>query len=260
MNRVTPRVTSLLLACVVGALLSCSVAAVGQDQEDTKQQVQNREAAMPSPEALARKERSTRQLQAEGVPMIAHLPVIEDSKEAIARSKEEIVHRTVAIALAAVKAEGVEQALMDSLVKHYNAAGFFSPEEAVFIKNPHPDERDKVKFSWRYEDLWVLLWSLGYVDHLERPEAICDVSKAVGFIKNRDTAQLIADAKLRPLSEILDQSDLIYRYHWAVVNARLKGQPTPANLEAGVVMERAYALNWLIGYMGQAWDHISTDT
>jgi len=70
----------------------------------------------------------------------------------------------------------------------------------------------------------------------------------------------IQDANLRPIGEILDEADLIYRYHWAVKNARSKGEPPPANLDKGVVLERHHALNWLIGYMDQEWDDISTDT
>jgi hypothetical protein len=79
-------------------------------------------------------------------------------------------------------------------------------------------------------------------------------------LSSRTTQQFIADAKLRDFSQILDQADLIYRYHWAVVDARVKQKPAPAGLEKGVVMERHYALNWLIGYMNQAWDDVSTDT
>lgn len=79
-------------------------------------------------------------------------------------------------------------------------------------------------------------------------------------MRDRDTEQFIKDAKLRPLNEILDQADLIYRYHWGVVNARLKKTKAPANLQGGVVKERHYMLNWLIGYQDQKWDEISTDT
>ncbi len=104
------------------------------------------------------------------------------------------------------------------------------------------------------------MWSLGYVEKLERPEGTCDVAKAVSFLRDRDTAQFIKDAKLRPLSEILDQADIIYRYHWAVVSARLKHQEAPVKLEGGVVQERHYILNWLVGYLDQEWDDVSTDT
>jgi hypothetical protein len=79
-------------------------------------------------------------------------------------------------------------------------------------------------------------------------------------MKERSTAQFIAEAKLRPFAQVLDQADLIYRYHWAVVDARIKNKPSPAGLEPGVVQERHHALNWLLGYMHQDWDEVSTDT
>ena len=106
----------------------------------------------------------------------------------------------------------------------------------------------------------MLLWALGYIDLLDRLESACDAAKAVSFLRDRDTAQFLKDAKLRPIAEILDQADLIYRYNWAVVNARIKNRELPGKLDAGVVQERHYVLNWLIGYMGQEWDEISTDT
>ena len=72
------------------------------------------------------------------------------------------------------------------------------------------------------------------------------------------TSQVIQDSELRPIADILDQADLIYRYHWAVRNARLKGQPTPAALNPDVTQERHHALNWLI--MAEAWDDVPIDT
>ncbi|QIF06219.1 DUF4272 domain-containing protein [Roseimicrobium sp. ORNL1] len=231
-----------------------------QTAEERKEKIQQREATTPSKEAAERKTRSLDRLKKEGVPILDSLPVIEDSQEAKTRTKEEIAQRAIAVCLTAVKGEGVEQKVIDSLVTKFGAEKFFTPEEAAFIKDPSPAREDSIKFSWRYECLWVLLWSLGYVDNLERPEGICDVPKAVSFLKDRDTAQFIKDAKLRPLNELLDEADLIYRYHWAVTSARLKNQEAPAKLEGGVVQERHYVLNWLIGYMDQAWDDISTDT
>lgn len=228
--------------------------------EERKAMIKEREAAEPSKEAKERKQRSIDQLKKEGVPVIEHLPVIEDSAEAKKRTTEEIAQRTIAVILAAVKGEGLDQETVDSLVKKYGAEKFFTPEEAAFIKSAPPTQQDRIKFSWRYECAWVLLWSLGYVESLPKPEGICDVPKLVGIIKDRDTAQFIKEAKLRPLDQILDQADLIYRYHWATTDARVKGQPAPAQLEGGVVQERHHALNWLIGYMDQAWDDISTDT
>ncbi|MBI5775505.1 MAG: DUF4272 domain-containing protein [Verrucomicrobia bacterium] len=233
---------------------------MSQTNEERRKKIQKPEHAQPSKEALERKARSIARLNGEGVLVIEHLPVIEDSKNTKTRTVDEIAKRAIAVCLTAVKGEGVGQATIDSLVKKYGANKFFSPKEAAFINNPNPTQQERIQFSWRYECYWALLWALGYVDTLERPEGVCDVAKAVRFLRDRDTAQFLKDAKLRPIATILDEADLIYRYHWAVVDARLKNKEAPAKLEGGVVQERHYALNWLIGYCGQDWDDISTDT
>jgi len=74
------------------------------------------------------------------------------------------------------------------------------------------------------------------------------------------TVEWLALARLRPAEEIYDANEGIYQMHWAVRDARLNDKPVPNGYDAGVVQERHYALNWLIGYSGQDWDDVSTDT
>jgi hypothetical protein len=248
------------LLLVFGLAAIVPVAAVSQTTEERKAKIQEQERKEPSKEAAERKAKSIARLKKEGVPTTDHLPVIQNSKEAKSRTAEQIAQRAIAICITAVKGEGLDQETTDKLVKKYNAEKFFSPEEAAFVKDPNPTRQQRIQFSWRYECYWVLLWALGYVDDLQRPEGICDVAKAVAFLRDRTTEQFVKDAKLRPLASILDEADLIYRYDWAVVDARVQRKEVPAKLEKGVVLERHYVLNWLIGYMNQDWDDISTDT
>ena len=56
-----------------------------------------------------------------------------------------------------------------------------------------------------------------------------------------------ANANQRSLEELLDEDDLIYRYHWACVDARIHDQPAPASLDESVVLERRSGLDWLLG-------------
>jgi Domain of unknown function (DUF4272) len=49
----------------------------------------------------------------------------------------------------------------------------------------------------------------------------------VPVMRDRTAEQVVAQARLRPAAEILDPADLIYRYHWAVMDARVAGCPHP---------------------------------
>jgi hypothetical protein len=199
-------------------------------------------------------------LKKEGVPYIEHLPLIETAAEIKPRSTEEVALRAIALAVVAVKGETLDQKLTLELVKRFDVRSAFSPDERAFIDNPTPSERDRVQFAWRYEALGVMLWALGFEQELGRPDKIVDVPRAVGILRDLGRDGFVAKAKLRSMDHILDQADLIYRYHWAVTDARVNNRQAPAGLDPGVVYERHYALNWLIRYSDQEWDEVSTDT
>lgn len=209
-------------------------------------------------DSIERKRSSMAQLQSEGIPAIEFLPVIEGEAQAQRRTTEEIAYRAMSLLVVAVKAEGLEQPLVDGVIKKYGLAGHFSPEERLFLENAEASEHDRTQFVWRYEAAYTLLWALGYVDKLEKPSTLCDPASIVSIMHVRTKQQFMADARLRPLPEILDQADLIYRYHWAVVDARLNERLPPSDLDPDVTMERHYALNWLI--QDVEWDDVRTDT
>ena len=213
-----------------------------------------------SAEAIDRKLRSETILRAEGVPVLAALPVIETTAEALKRSKEEVALRALCLIFVAAKGEGLEDEVVERVLKSYELRPHLTPKELAFVLDNSPSQHDRVQFIWRHEAASTLLWALGFVAQLGKPVQPCDVEFAVSTMTGTTTSQFIEDSELRPIADILDQADLIYRYHWAVRNACLKGQQIPADLHPDVTVERHYALNWLIGYLEQAWDDVSTDT
>jgi hypothetical protein len=213
-----------------------------------------------SEEQRARKARSEARLRQEGVPISASLPVIADKREAKLRTKDVVVDRVIALALVAVKGEGIGQKDILALRDELGAAPFLSAAEKKFIDDPSPSQKDRVQFAWRYECLGVLHWALGFVEKLETPSKIVDAGTVVRLVRKPSPAQYRANAKLRTADEILDEADLIYRYDWACVDARVTGKPAPTAIDCEIVVERHRALNWLHGYEGQPWDDVSTDT
>jgi len=219
----------------------------------------NLDSPNPSATQLARKKRNIAIVKEMGLPWIEHLPVIEDDTKIKPRTADEVATRCLATAFCAVKGESNDQKLIDRLVKDYSAKSFFSSAEQKFLANPKPSRQDLANFAWRYECVHVFLWALGYLPKLNAPDQIANVAAEVGIIRDRGPQHFEKDARLRPLSEILDQADLYYRLHWAAIEMRLKGQ-TNERINEEIILERHRALNWLIRYMNQSWDDVTTDT
>lgn len=218
-------------------------------------------------EAQLRKLRSEEILRREGVPINDWLPVIETKSEARFRTKEDIAHRAMALCLVATKAEGLHQASPQEVARtvkwimdNFGVAPFLSPAETRFIATIEPSEQEIAQFVWRYEAYWVLLWALGYIETLGRPDSGCDLAQSVQILRTAGPQGFVRDARLRSADDLLAAADLIFRYHWATRVFELRGEEPPAGLAPDVVMERHHALNWLVGAGGDEWDDVDTST
>lgn len=229
--------------------------------EDSKMKYFRDDESIHSPNAVARKNRTIKQLKKEGVPTIKHLPVIQDEADTTLRSVPETVKRVIVLMLVADRAEGESIASsQERMIQYGLTEDDFSPLEWGFINNPEPDDYEYQFYGQRYEAAWTLLWTLRFVNQLARPDTYADVPQAKRILAERSTDTLIMEAQMRSVSEILDMADLTYRYHWAIMDAMLYGNQPPTGLKPPVAYERHYALNWLIGYQDQAWDDVTTDT
>ncbi|MBE7462909.1 MAG: DUF4272 domain-containing protein [Planctomycetes bacterium] len=251
------------MALVLPGILGCSnrspsAAPKKIPKPDTPSPTQ--QVSIETDEALERKRRSIAILKASRIPVMDGLPVIEAESASVRRSANEVAVRAMALCVVACKGEGLEQEVVQSLIKKFQLETAFTPEEVAFLENPSPTQHERTQFVWRYECYWVLLWALGHIETLERPDSICDVKLAVSILRDLGREGFIQKAKYRSQREILDEADLIYRYHWAIVDARINRRKPPAGLDGDVIQERHHAFNWLIGYLDQEWDEVSTDT
>ena len=237
---------------------------------------------------IARRERSVAVLKKKKIPYFPQLRAAVSEAEAVLRTPEEIARRLLAMFAVCVYCEvrGGGQApeetwkyleKIDAILGGGLDAAL-SPEEKLFLAadmrgdDLSPEDRallpesvgqrDFAKFGWRYECCHLLMWALGFVDELGFPDGMCDVSALGGIIwRQEDVGAFLAAAAPRPREELLDMADLVLRYDWACVDARVKRQTPAAKLDGEVVMEWHYAFNWLIGWGDSAeWDDIRTDT
>jgi hypothetical protein len=217
----------------------------------------------PSQRQLLRKKKNIDAIKAMGLPVLEHLPVIEDETDIKPRTTQEIVKRCLAAEFCALKGEADDQKKVDQLlaqlVDAYAVASAFSPHEKQFLANPAPSRTERAKFTWRYECVHVFLWALGYLPSLMPPNRTVNVADESAIIVQRGPKGFAEQAHGRPLSEILDMADLYYRLHWAAMEMRLHGK-TSDKLDGEITMERLRALNWLVRYLNQEWDDVTTDT
>lgn len=214
----------------------------------------------------ARKARNLEILKEKGIPYIEHMGVSAYDATSEIPAKEDILLRAIAVFACCVKSEvytcgryedviekNKEQ--VEMLEELYGFQKALSTEEKYFLEQESPNMMDLNKFGWRYECCAVLLWALNLVK-MKQPTEICDAAELGGIIWNNDWKSLLEKAVLRDRDELLNFQDLVHRYDWACIEARIKKLELPM-LNEEIVCEWHYALNWLTGVEGVTdWDEV----
>lgn len=210
-------------------------------------------------EMEARKRRSIERLIAEGVPYIEHLPTIEPASYSRLRSRQEVVQRAFCLYAVTIAGQLNDPAKAMIELKRRRLMSALSPRERAFLTGPLR-QNDCVQMGWRIEAAAPLLWHVGRVLELPRPDAPIGAGTPMDLLDELSPEEVLTPMGERAIAEVLDEADLIYRYHWAARDARLKGRQPPAGLNLDVIQERHKALNWLIDYDRAEWDDVTTDT
>jgi hypothetical protein len=213
---------------------------------------------------IARSERSEKILTDLSVPINPALPEIEDEVNAEIQPAEDIAKRILVLGYLAMLADSQGNVDPEEIIEFFKEIAIWdavSPIEKELLQKPVLTKQECIELSWRAEGIYLLCWSLGYFQTLGLPTRLCEVDQLIAVLPPffLSPEKFISRAKVRPINEILDQSDLIYRIHWAVRDAQIKGLPIPANFIPGVVAEWHYAINWLT-CQEMEWDFVTTDT
>lgn len=223
-------------------------------------------AVVPHPEdARHRKAITEAELAERGLHVPAVLPPVVSELEVELRDPAEVVARAFALFACAVRAESLaakEPVSVADLKKRLPLAfEALSPKERELMGG-EPSPQEIANQVWRYEALAVLVWALRVNGEpaLPFPSAIVDVSALAETMLKLDAKRLLAEARLRPVPEILGALDHAYRLHWLTTEARLHPDMEIEGVEPGVVLERHYALSWLTRFEEAEWDEVSTPT
>lgn len=211
--------------------------------------------------AQERKTKTEIYLKTLDIPLNVGLPHIEEEHEATVRNAADIAKRIIILVYLGVYSEGGDRNEIVDFFKSQELWESVSEYEKKLLLKRKLTDKDKIKISWQSECIYVLLWAITKIDNLGLPIDQCNIGEMLDLLPDAfgSTKDFIQNATVRPIAEILDKSDLMYRLHWAARDADLKDEPIPGNIDIGVIQEWHYAINW-ITYYDENWDDILTDT
>lgn len=211
--------------------------------------------------AEQRKEKNESYLVELGIPINKWLPIVDEEHEAVIRKPIEIAKRILILAYLGVYSEDEDSEEIIEFFKTEDLWDSVSKGEKDLLLIGKLTEQEKINISWRSEAMVVLLWVINKIDKLDLPIEQCNVGELLDKLSEPfgSTKEFVQNSSIRSVEEILNQTDLFYRIHWAVRDSQLKGLEIPLGIDPGIIEEWHYAINWVTFY-GEDWDDISTDT
>ncbi len=188
-----------------------------------------------------------------------HLPDSNDDLQLNPPTAEQTAQRVLAILAIFDKAHQDDQ--IDQWVASNHIDQYFSNEERIFFNTSSPDEKIRIRFSWRAEGLVPLLWALGIIDEMPTLNQMVELGQYEQALKSiyNSPQSFIKSASLRSHQEIEKLEEHLYHQHWRTRDAYLFKKPMPRELDPWIVYERRYAASWLVGW-SEDWDEVPTDT
>ncbi|MCG9754692.1 DUF4272 domain-containing protein [Shewanella insulae] len=184
-----------------------------------------------------------------------HLPLIEGIDDVEPRTAADVAARLCAMSYVIGLGYDVPGNELKSKIEKYGLSEYVSIYEMALLNQDSISQQDKFNMQWLAEAAQALAWTIGLVemDHFQG----CDDDLAEKIPFNTDPSCFISESKLRPLDEIQQQADLLYRMHWYAKNCRFEGKES--KLCESTISERRKAIDWAYG-VEEDWDEVPMDT
>lgn len=196
-------------------------------------------------------------LKQKNIPFIEHMKAIPFNSCTSLCSKEEIISRMLAdyvIATCALysleEKVNIVHYVLSQMDEKLNIKSVLAPVDINFLNAITEQKVSKQGLqdaTWAFEECAMLMWTLGLIDKPDS-DKMCKVEQLNNFffnIKNYD--ELLSQCTIKSKEEILEQADLIFRYHWACRETRMKGKKIQ-QLDEMIVQEQRRALEWVLNW------------
>lgn len=186
----------------------------------------------------------------------------DDTTPDVPRTAEEIARRAIALHCTVAAAHGVCKDDLKYWLKQERLWKELTPRELRFFANDPNSKEEIIWMTWMVEALVPLLWSIGKLNELPKPNRKYDTGLVISAIPGlfESTSHFIESAILRSREEIKREEEYLYDIHCQVDQTARKDNKAPDGFDGSVVFFRHYGLCWVRGYCGQSWDEVTPDT
>jgi hypothetical protein len=176
------------------------------------------------------------------------------------RTAQEVARRAIILCCVTASLE-FEPGTFNGWLKREGLWDEVSPIEVALLSAEEPTDRQRINASWRSEALQALLWALEKVKKLP-PLTDSYISGMLECLPapGEDTKEFIASAQLRPEDEIDEALEAIVDAHWQLRNEDAYPDEKAAPMDRGVVVERHWALAWIVNVDDEPWDQTPLTT
>lgn len=183
----------------------------------------------------------------------------------VVRSAEEIAVRTLALGAAVAISLDADREQTVAWLKATGISSSLTSREKKFVFALKPPEREFINFSWRAEALTVLLWALKKFEALPPANEQCStaaIEDVLAPFNGQTVEEFVSTAARRGDEELLEMAFELQNLHSLARSQALQARSTEdePEIDREVIQERHHAINWIVGYCGQDWEEISTDT
>lgn len=215
--------------------------------------------------SVARMNHTMSILQSKGITVPCDAPVQLDEKNVELRPVEDIVGRAAALLLTSLTAMAYttpseyaspsswSMALAEKMDRQYAVKSYLTNKEKAYLARPTPDKHES--FLAGSEACAMLLWGIGLTDP-GWPSQKTDLRALSDLFKTGSYSLMLKLARPRESAVLADMHDLIRRLHYATVFSPAE-ELEKTQVDADVVYERHYAINWMLGVDGiTSWDNV----
>ena len=181
------------------------------------------------------------------------------------RSLVEVIERTLALGAVVAVSFGAPSSELTVWLEESELQTALTGDEREFILSDRRTSEQQMNMSWQSERLTVLLWALGKIESLPEPAVPCNTSTLEALVPpygDQTLEEFRQTVRIRSEDELFDAANALQDLH-SIARQRMRNvdyRPKVAAVDVEIVQERHHAINWLVGYCGQSWDEITTDT